>query len=197
MQESEPRPSDEFLNRAQILPVPSRCVVRTDRLRNSVRALGARVEEGPGARRSAPADDEDFGGQPSSVFPVVGAVCGRNRVAARHVVSRAPLQSRFAPIALSAPTMRRSLVPLGAVAKLLARQRLPLLLSTPYRDRGTSARCSPAQQAEDAFLARPAGTRAGSPRRISREAGAADPRRSAATPPPSLEIDVGTPAESP
>jgi hypothetical protein len=41
----EPRPSDVFLNRAQSLPVPSRRVVRTERLRNSVRALGPRWKE--------------------------------------------------------------------------------------------------------------------------------------------------------
>jgi flavin-binding protein dodecin len=127
---SEPRPSDVFLNRAQSLPVPSRRVVRTERLRNSVRALGPRWKEAWPLGDPLVQTDKSFGGQPRSVFPVVGAGCRRNR-----------------------PKMRF-------------------------------------------WLDRP-GTRAESPRRISRAAGAGDPRRSAASLPTSLEIDVGTAAESP
>jgi hypothetical protein len=177
---------DDVANRAdELLPRASRC--------------GATVEEGRGARRSAPCRrTKDVGGQTRKRFP--GRWCGvrsePGRCVACGISGTSPMQVRTDR--LSAPTIRRSLVPLGAETKLLApRQRLPVLISTPYAIEGPAHAAHPLSRPENAFLARPAGSRAGSPRRTSRETGAADPRRSAATPAPSLEIDVGTPADSP
>lgn len=132
--------------------------------------------------------DKDVGGEPNSVLPVggAGAVVTSSLPGMRYL--RDLSEAGFAPIALSAPYNRRSLVALGA-----ERRRSSQLANgcpcdiDPYRDRGTGARRPPAQHGDNAFRTRPAGSRAGSLCRISRETGAADPRRSAATPRPRLE----------
>jgi hypothetical protein len=76
--------------------------------------------------------DKDVGGQPKSVFPVGGAGAVGTSSLRGTRYPRDLSEAGFAPIALSAPSNRRSLVALGAeTTRLAARQRLPLWISTP------------------------------------------------------------------
>jgi hypothetical protein len=168
--------------------------------RSRVRAvLGRRWEEGPGARRSAPPDGQGRRWSTKKRFP--GRWCGvglATRFAARHAISPRPFRSRVRPhrlgradySPLAGPAWCRHEAPrTSPTAALVDIDPLPR-----WRDQRTPPTCSAGRKCLSGSTGRVSLRITVSDLARNRSGGPASVR---CHPPPSLEIHVGTPGESP